>query len=88
MSDVRSRLTAIVILTQEEAALMFADANDGRVLDVDILLRAQARMARLHATVAEGLEWLSDDELMREWQARVDVPLQHPPPWPSPKVVD
>ncbi len=88
MSDVRSRLTAIVILTQEEAALMFADANEGRVLDVDILLRAQARMARLHATVAEGLDWLSDDELMREWQARVDVPLQHPPPWQSPKVVD
>ncbi len=73
MSDVRSHLTAVVIRTQEDAAAMYAGANDGRVLDVDLLLRVQDRMARLHATVAEGLDWLSDDEFMREWQERVDA---------------
>ncbi len=70
--DVRSHLTAVVIRTQQDAAAMYAGANDGRVLDVDLLLRVQDRMARLHATVAEGLDWLADDKFMREWQERVD----------------
>ena len=73
MSDVRSRLTAVVIRTQQDAAAMYADVNDGRVLDVDILLRVQARMARLHATVAEGIDRLADDKFMREWQDRLDA---------------
>jgi hypothetical protein len=70
---VRERLIMTIVSAQQEAADLYLAVQEKRTsIDTPMLLRLQDLMARRHACVEEGLDWLLDDEFMREWQQRCD----------------
>lgn len=70
---VREHLIRVIIAAQRDAAdLYLAVHSQPWSFDASTLLHIQDLMARQHACVQEGLDWLSDERHMSEWQARYD----------------